>query len=404
MAYSYLSHLECSVTGRRYDADVVQGLSDEGAPLLARYDLERVRAEVDRGTLAGRAVTMWRYHELLPVRDPTSVVTLGEGWTPLLPLPTHGARMGLPRLLVKDEGTLPTGSFKARGAAAGLSRARELGVAGVGMPTNGNAGAAWSMYAARAGLPALVGMPVDAPEICRRECVAAGAELYLVDGLIHEAGAIVREAVGRRPGWQDVSTLKEPYRLEGKKTMGFELAEQLGWRVPDAILYPAGGGVGLIGIHKALAELQELGWIGADLPRLVAVQATGCAPVVDAVERGLDRVVPVKGATTVAFGINVPAPLGDALMLQAIRATDGTAVAVSDEDIVAEVRAVTTAEGLFVCPEGAACFVAARRLREEGWLAADDEVVVLNTGTGLVYPDAVLYAVPTLPRDGRIVG
>ncbi len=402
MAYSSLSHLECSVTGRRFAADVVQGLSDDGAPLLARYDLERVRAEVDREALAGRPATMWRYHELLPVRDPANVVTLGEGWTPLLPLPTHGARMGLPRLLVKDEGTLPTGSFKARGASAGLSRARELGVAGVGMPTNGNAGAAWSMYAARAGLPALIGMPVDAPEICRRECVAAGAELYLVDGLIHEAGAIVREAVGRRPGWQDVSTLKEPYRLEGKKTMGFELAEQLGWRVPDVILYPAGGGVGLIGIHKALTELQELGWIGADLPRLVAVQATGCAPVVDAVERGLDRVVPVEGSATVAFGINVPAPLGDALMLQAIRATDGTAVAVSDKDIVAEVRAVTAAEGLFVCPEGAACFVAARRLREEGWLAATDEVVVLNTGTGLVYPDAVPYAVPTLPRDGRI--
>lgn len=404
VAYSYLSHLECSVTGARYEADVVQGLSDEGAPLLARYDLERVRAEVDRGAFAGRAATMWRYHELLPVREPASVVTLGEGWTPLLPVPTHGARMGLPRLLVKDEGTLPTGSFKARGASAGLSRARELGVAGVGMPTNGNAGAAWSMYAARAGLPALVGMPVDAPEICRRECVAAGAELYLVDGLIHEAGAIVREAVGRRPRWQDVSTLKEPYRLEGKKTMGFELAEQLGWRVPDVILYPAGGGVGLIGIHKALTELQELGWIGPDLPRLVAVQATGCAPVVDAVERGLDRVVPVEGSATVAFGINVPAPLGDALMLQAIRATDGTAVAVSDEDIVTEVRAVTAAEGLFVCPEGAACFVAARRLREEGWLDATDEVVVLNTGTGLVYPDAVPYAVPTLPRDGRIDG
>ena len=404
VAYSSLSHLECSVTGRRYEADVVQGLSDDGAPLLARYDLERVRAEVDRGALTGRAATMWRYHELLPVQDPASVVTLGEGWTPLLPLPTHGARMGLPRLLVKDEGTLPTGSFKARGASAGLSRARELGVAGVGMPTNGNAGAAWSMYAARAGLPALIGMPVDAPEICRRECVAAGAELYLVDGLIHEAGTIVREAVGRRPGWQDVSTLKEPYRLEGKKTMGYELAEQLGWRVPDVILYPAGGGVGLIGIHKALTELQELGWIGPDLPRLVAVQATGCAPVVDAVERGLDRVVPVEGSATVAFGINVPAPLGDALMLQAIRATEGTAVAVSDEDIVAEVRAVTAAEGLFVCPEGAACFVAARRLREEGWLAASDEVVVLNTGTGLVYPDAVPYAVPTLPRDGRIVG
>ncbi len=402
VAYSHLSHLECSVTGRRYDADVVQGLSEEGAPLLARYDLERVRAEVDRDAFAHRAASMWRYHELLPVRDPAHVTTLGEGWTPLLPLATHGARMGLPRLLVKDEGTLPTGSFKARGAAAGLSRARELGVVGVGMPTNGNAGAAWSMYAARAGMPALIGMPVDAPEICRRECVAAGAELYLVDGLIQHAGATVREAVGRRPGWQDVSTLKEPYRLEGKKTMGYELVEQLGWRVPDVVLYPAGGGVGLIGIYKALLEMQELGWIGVDLPRMVAVQSTGCAPVVDAFRRGLDRVVPVEDSATVAFGINVPAPLGDVLMLQAIRATGGTAVAVTDEEIVAEVRAVSAAEGLFACPEGAACLVAARRLRAQGWLAESDEVVVLNTGTGLVYPDAVPYDVPTLARGELI--
>jgi len=401
-AHSFLTHLECSVTGGYYDADVVQGLSAAGAPLLARYDLERVRAELARGAVATRPATMWRYHELLPVRDPAHVTTLGEGWTPLLPLPTHGAAIGLRRLMVKDEGTLPTGSFKARGASVGLSRARELGVSGVGMPTNGNAGAAWSMYAARAGIPTLIGMPVGAPEICRRECVAAGAELYLVDGLIQHAGAIVREAVGRRPGWQDVSTLKEPYRLEGKKTMGYELVEQLGWRVPDVVLYPAGGGVGLIGIHKALLEMQALGWIGADLPRMVAVQSTGCAPVVDAVERGLDRVVPVEDSATLAFGINVPAPLGDALMLQAIRHTGGTAVAVTDEEIVAEVRAVTAAEGMFVCPEGAACFVAARRLRDEGWLAEDDEVVVLNTGTGLIYPDAVPYSVPTLARDGLI--
>jgi len=400
--HSFLTHLECSVTGERYDADTVQGRSAAGAPLLARYDLDRVRAQVDRDALAGRTSSMWRYHELLPVRDPAHITTLGEGGTPLLPLATHGAAMGLPRLLVKDEGALPTGSFKARGAAAGVSRARELGVAGVGLPTNGNAGAAWAMYGARAGIPALIGMPVDAPEICRRQCVAAGAELYLVDGLIHHAGALVREAVGRRPGWQDVSTLKEPYRLEGKKTMGYELAQQLGWRVPDVVLYPAGGGVGLIGIHKALLEIQALGWIGPDLPRLVAVQSTGCAPVVDAVQRGLDTVVPAQDTATVAFGINVPAPLGGALMLQAIRQTEGTAVAVSDEEIVAEVRAVTAAEGVFMCPEGAACLVAARRLREESWLAAEDEVVVLNTGTGLIYPDAVPYSVPTLGRDERL--
>lgn len=405
MRHSHLSHLECSVTGTTYDADVVQGLSVAGAPLLARYDLDTVRAELPRDAIAGRPASMWRYHELLPVRDPAHVTTLGEGWTPVLPLPAHGAAMGVPNLLVKDEGALPTGSFKARGAAVGVSRARELGVAGFAMPTNGNAGAAWAMYAARAGLPSLIGMPVGAPEICRRECVAAGAELVLVDGLIQHAGALVKDAVTRRPGWQEVSTLKEPYRLEGKKTMGYELVEQLGWRVPDVILYPAGGGVGLIGIHKAIREMQELGWIGPDLPRMVAVQSTGCAPVVDAVERGLDAVVPVEDSDTVAFGINVPAPLGDRLMLRAIRETEGTAVAVTDEDIVAEVKAVGAAEGVFMCPEGAACLVAARRLRASGWLSETDEVLVLNTGTGLTYPDAVPYSVPTvatLDRGGRI--
>ncbi|MGZ4502403.1 MAG: threonine synthase, partial [Nocardioidaceae bacterium] len=277
-AHSYLSHLECSRTAERYDADTVQGLSEEGAPLLARYDLDAVRAAVRPEDLAGRPPDLWRYHEVLPVRDPAHVTTLGEGMTPLLPLAAYGADLGLPRLLMKDEGLVPTGTFKARGAAVGVSRARELGVRAVAMPTNGNAGAAWSVYAARAGLGCLVVMPVDAPEITRRECVVAGAELYLVDGLINHAGALVRQAVAERPGYQEVATLKEPYRIEGKKTMGYEIAEQLGWQVPDVILYPAGGGVGLIGLHKAMLEMQELGWVGARLPRLVAVQATGCPP------------------------------------------------------------------------------------------------------------------------------
>ena len=273
MSYSYLSHLECSRTGERYDADQVQGVSEAGAPLLARYDLEEVRASVTREEIAGRPHDLWRYHEVLPVRDPAYVTTLGEGMTPLLPLPSYGASIGVPGLLMKDEGLIPTGTFKARGAAVGVSRARELGVQAVAMPTNGNAGAAWSVYAARAGLGSLIVMPVDAPEITRRECVAAGAELYLVDGLINHAGALVKAAVEERSGYQEVSTLKEPYRIEGKKTMGYEIAEQLGWQVPDVILYPAGGGVGLIGIHKAMLEMQELGWIGDRLPRLVAVQA-----------------------------------------------------------------------------------------------------------------------------------
>ena len=330
------------------------------------------------------------------------MTTLGEGMTPLLPLPRYGASVGLPGLLMKDEGLIPTGSFKARGAAVGVSRARELGVKAIAMPTNGNAGAAWSVYAARAGLDSLIVMPTDAPEITRRECVVAGADLYLVDGLINHAGAIVKAAVETRAGYQDVSTLKEPYRIEGKKTMGYEIVEQLGWRVPDVILYPTGGGVGVIGIYKALLEMQELGWIGADLPRLVAVQAKGCAPIVDAYNAGKDESQLVEGATTVAFGINVPKALGDFLVLEAVRRTEGTAIAVSDEELLAEVHTLASSEGAFICPEGAACMAAARQLREAGWLAEGEEVVVLNTGTGLKYPETVSVDVPTLGRNDRI--
>jgi threonine synthase len=400
--YSALSHLECSRTGERYDADTVQGLSRAGAPLLARYDLEQVRASVTPGQIATRPHDLWRYHEVLPVRDPAHVTTLGEGMTPLLPLPTYGAAIGLPGLLMKDEGLIPTGTFKARGAAVGVSRARELGVRAVAMPTNGNAGAAWSVYAARAGLGSLVVMPVDAPEITRRECVAAGAELYLVDGLINHAGALVNAAVAARGGYQEVSTLKEPYRIEGKKTMGYEIAEQLDWQVPDVILYPAGGGVGLIGIHKAMKEMQELGWIGATLPRLVAVQAEGCRPIVDAFEAGLEESTLVPGTHTLAFGINVPKALGDFLVLQAVRESAGTAVAVSDEAILAELAALAADEGAWICPEGAACLAAARRLRETGWLQQHERVVVLNTGTGLKYPETVPADVPVMPVDGAV--
>jgi threonine synthase len=402
LPYSHLSHLECSRTGTSYEADQVQGVSEAGAPLLARYDLEQVRAEVTREEIATRPPTLWRYHEVLPVRDPAHVTTLGEGMTPLLPLPAYGASIGVPRLLMKDEGLIPTGTFKARGAAVGVSRARELGVRAVAMPTNGNAGAAWSVYAARAGLGSLIVMPVDAPEITRRECVAAGAELFLVDGLINHAGALVKAAVEERPGYQEVSTLKEPYRIEGKKTMGYEIAEQLGWEVPDVILYPAGGGVGLIGIHKAMRELQELGWIGERLPRLVAVQAEGCRPIVDAFEAGLDESTLKEGTHTLAFGINVPKALGDFLVLQGVRESGGTAVAVDDDRILEELGRLAAAEGTWICPEGAACLAAARELRERGWIAEDDRVVVLNTGTGLKYPETVGVDVPVLPRDGQV--
>jgi threonine synthase len=403
MTYSALSHLECSRTGERYEADVVQGVSAAGVPLLARYDLDRVAATVSPADIAGRPPDLWRYHEVLPVRDPANVVSLGEGMTPLVPLPTYGTAIGLPHLLLKDEGVIPTGTFKARGAAVGVSRAGELGVKGIAMPTNGNAGAAWAVYAARAGMRSLIAMPVDAPSITRAECAVAGAELYLVDGLIGDAGRLINAAVRKRNGYQEVSTLKEPYRLEGKKTMGYELAEQLGWRMPDVILYPAGGGVGLIGIHKAIDELRALGWIDATrTPRLVAVQADGCAPIVRAFAAGAGVSEPWVDAHTTAFGITVPKALGDFLMLDAVRSTGGTAVAVSDDELLAEQKSMAGEEGLFICPEGAACLAAARRLRESNWLSGDDEVVVLNTGTGLKYPETVSVDVPTLPVDAEI--
>ncbi|HTU75825.1 MAG TPA: threonine synthase [Trebonia sp.] len=396
MPYSALSHLVCSATGKRYDADAIQGVSDEGKPLLARYDLEQVAATVGPREIAGRPPTLWRYHEVLPVRDEANVVSLGEGMTPLIPISSYGSQIGLPGLTMKDEGLLPTGSFKARGAAVGVSRAAELGVQGVAMPTNGNAGAAWAAYAARAGRKSLIAMPVSAPAITRAECVAAGAELYLVDGLIGDAGRLVSAAVRSRAGYQEVSTLREPYRIEGKKTMGYEIAEQLGWRLPDVILYPAGGGVGLIGIYKAIREMQELGWIGQHLPRLVAVQADGCAPIVRAFESGATESEPFPDARTVAFGITVPKALGDFLVLEAVRATGGTAISVSDAELLAEQHALAVAEGAFICPEGAACLAAARQLREAGWLAGRERVVVLNTGMGLKYPDTVSVDVPTL--------
>jgi threonine synthase len=402
MSFSFLSHLECSRTGERYPADVVSGTSPAGAPLLARYDLERVRESVTPRDIATREPNLWRYHEVLPVRSPEHVVSLGEGMTPLLPLPRYGKQVGVPRLLMKDEGLVPTGSFKARGAAVGVSRAAELGVRGVAMPTNGNAGAAWALYAARAGMSSLIAMPADAPAITMRECVASGAELYRVDGLIGDAGKLVAAAVAERRGYQDVSTLKEPYRIEGKKTMGYEIVEQLGWRMPEVILYPTGGGVGIIGIYKALLEMRELGWISGDLPRLVAVQATGCAPIVDAFACGAKESEPFPDAHTVAFGITVPKALGDFLVLEAVYATEGTAVAVTDAELLAAQRRLAGLEGTFVCPEGAACFAAIDRLRESGWLGGGEEVVVLNTGAGIKYPETIDVDAPLLAKTDAI--
>nr|WP_203590698.1 threonine synthase [Streptomyces sp. SID13031] len=384
-----MSHLDCPQCGLTHDADQVIGLCTCGSPLLARYDLDEVRAGLSKEQVASRPADLWRYHELLPVRSEENVISLGEGMTPLLPLPAYGRELGVERLLMKDEGLIPTGTFKARGAAVGVSRAREVGVRKIAMPTNGNAGSAWATYAARAGMEALIAMPIAAPEICRREVTVVGAELKLIDGLIGDAGAWVRSQLAERGGYQDVSTLKEPYRIEGKKTMGLEIAEQLGWQLPDVILYPTGGGVGLIGIWKALAELRDLGWIDGPMPRLVAVQATGCAPIVQAWEKGLPSSEPWPDAHTIAFGITVPKALGDFLLLQAIAETGGCAVAVEDADILAAQRRVAELEGSFICPEGAANFAAIRQLRESGWIKAGEQVVALNTGTGLKYPETV---------------
>ena len=401
MTTSYLSHLECSRCGETYDAGAPQNLCTCGAPLLARYDLDALRGAASFADMTARAPTLWRYRELLPVRDDANVTSLGEGMTPLVPVPRIGARLGVPGLLMKDEGLNPTGTFKSRGAALGISRARELGIGRVAMPTNGNAGAAWSAYAARAGIESLVVMPVDAPEVTRRECTVAGARLYLVDGGIADAGAIVARAVDD-DDWFDVSTLKEPYRLEGKKTMALELLEQLGGRLPDVILYPTGGGVGLIGIHKALLELRELGWSDGELPRLVAVQSTGCAPIVRAFEAGERTAEAWPDATTVAFGVNVAKPLGDTLILDALYDTGGCAVAVEDSELLREVGEMAECEGAFICPEGAATVAAVRRLREAGWLGESEQAVLLNTGTGLKYPQTVVADPPRL-RPGQSV-
>jgi threonine synthase len=399
-SYSALSHLECARCHARYEAAQVQGTCSCGSPLLARYDLDRVAAQVSPAEIVGRPPDLWRYHELLPVGGPGNVVSLGEGMTPLLALPQMGRAVGVPRLLMKDEGLIPTGTFKARGAAVGVSRAAELGVTGVAMPTNGNAGAAWAAYAARAGLRSLIVMPAGAPAITRVECAAAGADLYLVDGLIGDAAKLVAAALPGRPGFQNVATLREPYRLEGKKTMGLEIAEQLGWRLPDVIVYPTGGGVGIIGIYKALLELRELGWAAGELPRLVSVQASGCAPIVAAFARGARQSEPWPDATTVAFGLTVPHALGDFLVLDALYGTGGTAVAVDDEALLADQREVARLEGCLVCPEGAACFSAVRQLRESAWLSGSEQVVVLNTGTGLKYPETIRVDVPVLaPGD-----
>ncbi|HXP06102.1 MAG TPA: threonine synthase [Stellaceae bacterium] len=383
---TFVTHLECGLTGERYDADVIQGLSKAGRPLLVRYDLAEVAKALTKDMLAARPQTMWRYREMLPVRRPENVVSLGEIVTPLISLPRIGrdiAKGG--EILVKDEGRLPTGSFKARGLVMAVSMAKELGVETMAMPTNGNAGAAMAAYCARAGMKAYVFCPDDTPAVNVREIAMQGAAVFLVDGLIDDCVRLVAEGE-KAVGWFNCSTLREPYRIEGKKTMGLELAEQLGWEVPDAIFYPTGGGTGLIGMWKAFDELEQMGWIGKKRPRMVAVQAAGCAPMVKAWEDGIEHAPRWPDAHTFAAGIRVPQAVGDFLILRAVRESDGFAIAVDDSAIADAWREVARDEGLLLCPEGAATFAAYRQALADGRVAASDRVVLFNCASGLKYP------------------
>lgn len=395
---SFATNLYCPKCGKEYSLNEVHQLCECGAPLLVRYDLKKAAATLKKEDLKGRETSLWRYKELLPVQDDENIVSLGEGLTPLIPIKKAGAKADIANLYIKDEGVIPTGTFKARGAAVGVSRAKELGVKSLAMPTNGNAGAAWSIYSAKAGIKANIIMPEDAPSITRNECAAAGAELYLVKGLISDCGKIVAASI-KKHGWFDASTLKEPYRIEGKKTMGLEIAEQFGWDLPDVILYPTGGGVGIIGIYKALSELKEVGWIKGDLPRLVAVQAEGCSPIVKAFNENKAESEFFEDSKTIAFGINVPKALGDFLVLDAIYKTGGCAKAVSDGQILEALRELASLEGAFVCPEGASLYAAAKQLRKEKWIRDGERVVLLNTGAGIKYPDTLEFDVPYLEKD-----
>ncbi len=380
---SFLTHLECSHCGQDYDADqLIKVCSDCGYPLLVRYDLQNAADQLDRDEISSRPAGLWRYHELLPVRDPENVVTLGEGGKPMLRLESLGMRLGLSNLYLKDEGQNPTGSFKALGLSVAVSRAQELKVNGFVIPTAGNAGGALAAYAARAGLPAHVFMPQDAPHINAVEVKITGADLQLVPGLISDAGREASKAA-EHSGWFDVSTLKEPYRLEGKKIMGYELAEAFGWQLPDVIVYPTGGGTGLIGMWKAFDEMQTMGWIGGHRPRMVTVQSSGCAPIVKAFHEGLQEAEPWENAATIAAGLRVPVAIGSRLMLDVLRESNGTAVAISDNEIREAQSKLASNEGIFACLEGAATIGALEVLMEQGWIAPNERVLVFNTGSGL---------------------
>lgn len=378
------THLECTATGERFESERLMGLSPAGKPLFARYDLQALKGRFTPAEVAHRRADLWRYAEVLPVRDPACRVALGEGWTPLLDAPRTADRLGVARVWVKDEGQNPTGSFKARGLAMAVSRALELGAKAVALPSAGNAGSAAAAYGAAAGIPVHVVVPRDTPAPILEEMDALGADVQLLDGLITDCGRVVRRGVEEH-GWFDLSTLKEPYRVEGKKTMGYELFEQLGGRLPDAIVYPTGGGTGLIGMWKAFDEMQELGWIGSQRPKMFTVQAAGCAPMVKAWEDGKELAEPWQGAATYASGLRVPAAVGDFLILRALRASRGGAVAVPDHQMLEWVRKLGADTGVFAAPEGGATAAAVPALKAMGLVTEGDEVVLFNTGSGLKY-------------------
>jgi threonine synthase len=382
---TFVTHLECSMTGERYPADELHNLSHAGKPLLVRYDLAGVKKSLSREALAQRPHDLWRYRELLPVRRIEDIVSLGEAVTPIVAMPKLAKMLATKEILVKDESRLPTGSFKARGLAMAVSMAKALGVAHMAMPTNGNAGAALAAYASRAGIKTTVFCPQDTPEVNVREIALQGATVYRVNGLIDDCGKIVTQGQAK-VGWFDTSTLKEPYRIEGKKTMGLELAEQLGWELPDVVLYPTGGGTGLIGMWKAFAELEAIGFIGKKRPRMVAVQAAGCAPIVRAYDAGAEHAPRWEDAQTIAAGIRVPQAIGDFLVLRAVRESAGFAIAVADAAISAAIDEVARAEGLLLCPEGAATYAALKQGIADGRIRRDERALLFNCATGLKYP------------------
>ena len=384
----YVTHLECSITGKKYPANEIQGLSEVGRPLLVRYDLEKIRKEISREEISNSKIDgLWRYSPLLPVKNPENRISLGEVITPLIKLENSVSYSKIDKgcVLVKDEGRLPTGSFKARGLCMAVSMAKQFKLKHLAIPTNGNAGAAMAAYASQAGIKSTVFCPEDTPDINIREIQSLGAETYLVNGLINDCGKIVGEGK-EEVGWFDVSTLKEPYRIEGKKTMGLELAEQLNWDLPDVIFYPTGGGTGLIGMWKAFLELKQLGWIKGKLPRMVAVQAEGCAPIVKAWENGEEHAPLWENAYTKAAGIRVPIAVGDFLIIRAVNESKGFAITISDEEIMSTRDRVAKIDGCFLCPEGAATMSAYEKSLSSKLISKDDKVVLFNCATGLKYP------------------